>query len=67
MRQWAGESAPVMSVQHEWIESSKAALGNVEHELGRVVASQWYKESEKQPELSVEEEAAQLPCPACSI
>lgn len=67
MRQNAKQSAPLLSVQHEWIESSKIACGKIKHEVGRVVSSQWYKASEKQPSLSVKEEAAQLPCPACSI
>lgn len=67
MREQAAMVAPELSVEFEWIESSKAALTKLKQEVGQVVISQWYKASETPAELTVEEEAVQLPCPACSI
>lgn len=67
MGQEAALAPHVMSVQHEWSESARKGLESLQHDVGRVVQSTWHKPTEKVPELSLEEEIKQSPCPMCSI
>lgn len=60
-------AARPLSVHEEWVESSCKGLTRINHEVGRVVTSEWYTPKETARELSIEEEARSLACPACSI
>lgn len=56
-----------LTVQYEWIESSKAALAQTTEEVGSILLSQWYAPSEVEREMDEEEVLTTLPCPMCSL
>ena len=67
-RRQATLTPPVLSVQHEWTESSKEALVEASAPLGSVLLSQWYQPSEVVAEPQSEEEAIRrIPCPMCQL
>lgn len=67
MRQEAAKRARPCTVQEEWVEGSRNGLAKIQHEVGQVSVSQWYTASEREPEITEEEEVALLPCPMCHL
>lgn len=67
LRIQANQDHHPLTVQYEWTETSKEALTRIKHEVGRVVASQWYVPKEPPPQASFEGDVALVPCPLCHI
>ena len=59
-----------MSIEYEWRESARQVILELQgspNPVGQVVSGQWYEPTEKEPELTEEEELSLLPCPMCHI
>lgn len=67
-RREAAKSPHPLSVQYEWTQASKMALGEATAPIGDVLLSQWHQPLEKVHNPETEEEVLRLtPCPMCQI
>jgi hypothetical protein len=68
MRREAQSKPHLLSVQHEWKESSIEGLNSLRKPIGAVLLEQWYEPSEKIVDPENEDEALKtIPCPMCHL
>lgn len=67
LRLTASTDCDIDTVEHEWQQAAKVALDRLQHSVGHVVTSAWYRASDEQPEMTEEEMIKTIACPMCSI